>query len=374
MGAIMAKIPMIADVHLGVPGRLHDIVWSLNVVEAYCARENLDLIFGLGDLFNDRRALEIDALCAGYDYFSKARQQHDQRWIWLPGNHDMFLKHSWEINSLRPLSEVITIIETVKIIKVAGIRFWVLPFIHFESAYMRVLKKIEEQHEDGDVLLTHIGTVGAIKNVCFLLKDWSIVTFHNSPFKQVYAGHFHSTQQVGHNVWYPGSLIPFKFDEGDCPHGFFVYDTTTRTHEFIDIWQVAAELVEQGLLPYQTPPPNFYTIPEEALDELDPEVTRNNIIRVAVNQDYSTTAREEVKEKLADLGARDVRWLTLAGEPEAQPPISDSGETGGDLFEAWLEADTQAIKTQRLDLGILRSINAEVVKEGDEQYSYTSDE
>ena len=145
----MAKIPMIADVHLGVPGRLHDIVWSLNVVEAYCARENLDLIFGLGDLFNDRRALEIDALCAGYDYFSKARQQHDQRWIWLPGNHDMFLKHSWEINSLRPLSEVITIIETVKIIKVAGIRFWVLPFIHFESAYMRVLKKIEEQHEDG---------------------------------------------------------------------------------------------------------------------------------------------------------------------------------------------------------------------------------
>jgi len=365
----MAKIPMVADIHLGVPGRLHDIMWSLNVVEAYCARESLDTVLCLGDLFNDRRALEIDALCAGYDYFRRARRQHDQRWIVLPGNHDMFLKHSWDINSLRPLSEVITVIDTVKIVDIAGSRFWVLPFIHFEGAYMRAVRAIEQHYQDGDVLLTHIGTVGAIKNVCFLLKDWSLVSFHDSRFQQVYTGHFHSTQQVGHNVWYPGSLIPFKFDEGDCPHGFFVYDTATRTHDFVDIWATAAELVEQGLLPYQVPPPNFYTVPVEGLDDLDPEIARHNIIRVAVDTDYPATARDGVRGILTDLGARDVRWLTLAS---AEPVVQlEGGSDPTDLFAAWLEADARTVAAQHLDVNLLHALNADIVSEGDSRYSYT---
>lgn len=356
----MAKIIKTADIHLGVQGRTEDIFWALRLIRTYASESGIDTIIGLGDLFHDRESLSIDIICAAHDYFLESEKKYKQRWIWFPGNHDMFLKHSWKINSLKPLSSHFTLIDTVKILEIDGVRFWVLPFIHFESAYMRVVKRIEDQYQDGDILLTHIGVIGAIKNTCFLLQDWSIVNFEQSPFTHVYTGHFHTTQQVGNNVWYPGSPIPFKFDEGDTPHGFFVFDTSTRSHEFIDIWELGRKY-----LPNETPPPNYLTIPYEALNDLEEEIIRNNIIRVAADRDLLPNERLEIQEHLQKNGVKTVRWLNVKKEEKRTQKLKFDRE---DLFEAWLQTDVEGMKG--LNLRLLRQLNKEIVKDGNERYAH----
>lgn len=368
MGLNMSKILIVADVHLGVPNRLEDIFWSLRVTSEYAYRHGIDKIVCLGDMFHDRTALGIDVLCAAHDFFTHSKQKRGQQWITFPGNHDMYLKHSWSVNSLKVFEHLITIIDDVKILKLNDNRFWILPFIHFEGAYMRVLKKIEEQYKPGDVLLTHIGTTGAIKNVCFLLKEWGIVNFDTSKFNQVYTGHFHTMQQVGRNVWYPGSLIPFKFDEGDSQHGFFTYDLDKREHEFIDIWELGAQY-----FPEETPPPNYLTVPEELVGEMGVKIAKDNILRIACSKEYTRNQQREIEQSLLTLGARGVRWLNIAGEEEyekARKTIS-AGESQ-DPFESWLAFDKN--NRDGLDDKLLRQLHAGIADEADQLYSYDAED
>lgn len=348
---------------------MRDILWAKRVKREYAHRHGIDLTIGLGDLFHDRTALSIDALCACHDFYKESKEKYNQREIWFPGNHDMFLKHSWAVNSLKPFEGLLDIIDTVKVLEIEGVRFWVLPFIHFEAAYMRVLSRIEEQHQPGDVLLTHIGTLGAVKNVCFLLKEWSRVSFDSSPFDQVYTGHFHTPQQVGRNTWYPGSPIPFKADEGDCDHGFIVYDLEKRTHEFVNIWEKGREY-----FPDEAPPPNYLTVPDTEINNLPDELVRHNILRIAINRDYTPNEADEATRYLMGRGAKAVRWINIAGEEEARQIRADLDEgERQDMFEMWLAADGQSVRELGLDLALLRGFNKSITLEADERYQEESE-
>lgn len=363
----MAKIALVADIHRDVPGRGDDIDYACRVVMEYCKVANIDVVVVLGDLFHNRETLDIDTLQRAADFHEEAAK-NDQKWIVFPGNHDMFLRHSWMINSVAPMRKYLTYINDVKLLQIADQRFWVLPFVALERSFMRTLRRVEERHEEGDILLTHIGVRGATLNTCFLLKDWSVVTFEHSKFKRIYTGHFHSKQQLGENpdeprVWYPGSLIPFKFDEGDVAHGFYVYDTDTRDHKFVNIWKAGAKL-----LPGRTPPPQFCTLLDEMLDKKTEADIKGNICRVAMNRDYTENERRDIKSRLLDLGALSVRWWNMAGKLE-KPPESrlTTVEPSRNLFKSWLDIDKKG--AAGLDLAILDRAHTDVVHEGDELYS-----
>ena len=361
----MSKVAFIADVHLGVPNRLDDIVFSLNTIKEYCRLCEIDTVVVLGDLFHDRRSITIDTLVAATKFFKEC-QKLGQEWIAFPGNHDMFLRHSWDINSLQPLDKHLTIINEIKLLKLDDQRFWVLPFIQYEKAYMRVLKKLEEHVQEGDKLLTHVGVRGATLNNCFLLKDWSTVNFENTKFDKIYTGHFHSKQQLG-NVWYPGSPIPFKFDEGDVPHGFYVYDTKTDSHKFINIWKIAGKI-----FPDATPPPQFYSIPDTEIDTIDESKAKHNMIRIMLSRDYTREEKRIIKERIINLGAKAVRWLNLSKKTETESKKLPSYVESHDLFDSWINADTKGIKD--LDLKVLVATHTDIINEGDELYSIEEDE
>lgn len=353
-----------ADIHFGVHGRLDDISWATRVIREYAKQNDIENIFVLGDLFHDRKSIEIDVMNEVINIFDD--KNYDQRWITFPGNHDMFLRHSWTINSLKPLNRHLTVIEDVKIVVLDGQRYWILPFIQYEKAYNRVLRKIEEQWQEGDVLLTHIGVNGAILNTCFLMKDWESVNFSTSKFQHVFTGHFHSKQQVHHNVWYPGSPIPFKFDEGDVPHGFYVFDPNNKSLKFVNIWKAGLHYFGPD-----TPlPPQFTTIIDEGLPEKTKDDIFNSHVRVALQREYSTDERKTMLEQLMDLGARSVRFYNLFKKLEAAENPSKSFTPQRDLFEAWVQADKNS---QSLDKDLLNRLNIEVTKEGDELYDKEND-
>lgn len=362
----MAKIILLADVHLGVQDRLRDVMWSLRVAREYGYQNDIDLFMILGDLFHDRKSLGLDVLCESHDFFKVSTTALGQKWLAFPGNHDMFLKHSWKVNSLRPFSEYINIVETIKIVEVDGCRFWVLPFIHLENAYMQCLRRIEQDVVEGDILLTHVGVRSAVLNTCFLLKDWSHVDFTMSKFHRIYTGHFHTHQQVGTNVWYPGSPIPFKFDEGNVDHGFFVFDTDSRTHEFVNILEVGKEF-----FPDEPLPPQFNTLSDEYLVENGvPDDVAGCNIRIALTREYSDMERSKLRELLIEKGAAGVRFLQPKSEdiPAAEIIKAQQGVLSVDkLFEAYVQQDTKG--TKGLNKNLLRRLNRELVIEGDEIYS-----
>lgn len=357
----MSKLLITADIHFGVPGRLQDILWACRVMREYCHAANIDTVFILGDLFHDRRSLDIEVLSHVSRFFEETVDDYHQKWIAFPGNHDMFLRHSWEINSLTALRKHITVVEDVKIVKVDDTRFWILPFITYEKSYMRVLKAIRDQVQPGDNLLTHIGIHGATMNTCFLLQNWTTIDFEDLPFNRIYTGHFHNKQQIGENVWYPGSPIPFKFDEGDIAHGFYCLDLETDTHKFINIWKAG-----ERFLPDEEAPPQFCTL----LDELLPEKTEShiagNMIRVALQRDYTAAEKQVIKKRLVDLGAKSVRWLDIKQKKTEEETKPDAPQHK-DLFVAWYDADKKGHK--ELDKKVLFSVHNEVVVEGDELYA-----
>lgn len=355
----MEKIIFGADLHFGIPGRLDDIIFACKVMREYAKRTKIDTVVILGDFFHDRTKIGLDTLNAVINFCTETKHEYKQNWITFPGNHDMFLKHSWDITSLAALRNYLTIIEDIKAMLINDQKFWVVPFMALEGPYMSVIRKINEQASENDILLTHIGVRGALYNTCFLLKDWSTVDFSGFKFKSVYTGHFHSHQRI-HNVYYPGSLIPFKYDEGDIAHGFYVHNLEDSTNTFINIWKAAAKF-----FPNEKAPPQYRTIPIDDLNSLTQEEINNCNIRIALQNDLVNKERNNIKQKLLEFGARSIRFMHLKQEQTMLQKAETINTT--DLFKSWVESDTNG--TKDLDLEILYNLHKEVTVAGDEEYA-----
>lgn len=362
----MSKIVITADIHFGVPGKLTDILYACRVIREYCKLSEIDTVMVLGDLYHDRRYLEIDVLSASHNFFEETNEKYEQQWVVFPGNHDMFQRHSWTINSLTPLKKHLTVIEDVVKLEIENRTFWILPFITFEKTYMTVLHRINELASPEDILLTHIGVNGAVMNTCFMLKDWGLVNFADTKFKRVYTGHFHSKQSINDKVFYPGSPIPFKHDEGNVPHGFYVLDTETLEHKFINIWKAG-----KRFFPHETPPAQYCSVLDADINNLTTEDIEHNRIRIAISEDISPDKKKEIKEQLIAKGATDISWMIIK---TADPVLHETTDSlmKSDLFEIYLSNDQKNNKD--LDIELLRRLNKEIMREGDEQYTYANED
>lgn len=350
----MSKVLITADLHFGLPKKLEDILWSVKTIREYASQNDIEIIIVCGDVFHDRVNYNIEVLNSAYQFFEETRKV-GQRWIAFPGNHDMPLRHTWDVNTLKPLSQVLTVIEDIKLLKVNNQRFWVVPFIHYESVYMKVLDHIEEQYEDGDVLLTHVGVNNATLNECFLVKHWSVVDFNQSKFDCVFTGHFHCHQNVGarSNVWYPGSPIPFRFDEGMVPHGFIEFDLESHEVKFIKIFDL--NLIEGRR------PPDYVTVTDDMLEEIDFDNFKGENVRIKLNRDYS---RDELLRMRKDLENCGVQYIKLNKSKEEKIDLEAGARNNlslyspEEMFNQWLKHDAP----KKLDLDLLRRLNKEIVK------------
>lgn len=359
----MSQIIITADIHAGVPGKHDDVMWALRTQSAYAKKHNIDTIFVLGDLVHDRKTIDYLVLCDIYNFFRTERQEGRQ-WIVFPGNHDMYMRHSWDVNVLLPLESVITYVETVTTIMTDNLRWWVIPFIQLESSYMSVLEAVAAKAGPDDCLMTHIGINNALKNICFLLTEWNIVHFANTPFKRIYSGHFHCYQEVDKRIWYPGSPIPHKADEGDCHHGFLVFDTEKVEHVFVDSWQAAEEL---GVEPPESGvPAQYWTIALEDIASVSDDMIQNNIVRLGASHDYSEHEKSKIEAVLVERGARKVRWLNLAKDEEAPILSPRATDDKNELFTHYLASDDK--ETKGLNTGLLTRLHHEVSIEADDRY------
>lgn len=348
------RILITADIHNGYPGRIDDTVWAMRRMHEYAVENGIPKIIVLGDLFHNREYINIDVLNKVFDFFEESSREIE--WIVFPGNHDMFMKTSWKINSIRPLNSYIRTINNVSTFTLDDRRFIVVPFIHYEHQYMNTMKYLEDKYDEDDVILTHIGINNAVNNSCFLIKLWSQVNFTNSKFNLVFSGHFHNHQIIDNKVCYPGSPIPFKFEEGMVPHGFIDFDTNDLLVNFIDLKDIS-----------DTYPSDFITIEDDYYKNLSEEekrqICKNNKVRVVLCKEYSKNELDSIRNDMADHGSESVSWMKLKNDD------SEGGEIGtvmmgSDVFESWLSHTD----TSKYDVDMLRDIQESVAKEAEDLY------
>lgn len=345
-----------ADIHNGIPGKLKDTIWAMDIIRQYAKAHNIKHVIVAGDLFHDRQSLNTEVLNAVYDQLLLAKNDK-QEWYCFPGNHDMHLKNSWQINSLHVLTNVLNVIEGINKFTIGSQTFHVLPFIHYESKYMEALAEVDKLAKPDDILLTHIGINKAILNVCFVLQNWSLVDLESTKFFRVYVGHFHCQQQVGKS-FYPGSPIPFRFDEGVVDHGFYVYDLQSREHEFVKIFDICSEYSKYR-------PPDYLTIVDEDLLQ-STALVLNNKVRIMLSKDYTADELEKLRTILKKKGANSVDWYLPKEKTNSESNVQINVTTIGSpdaLFKAWLELDKPD-----LDNELILDIHQQIKQEAEERY------
>ena len=346
------RILVTADIHCGHPGKNKDCMWALETMYQYAKDNNIQKVIVLGDLFHNREQITVDVLNDVFSFFKRIHKEQD--WIVFPGNHDIFLKNSWEINSLTPLDNYITVIDKITSFKIGSRNFVVLPFIHYESTYMKELKKLEEEYNEDTILLTHIGVNNAVNNSCFLIKYWSAVNFVDCKFNLVLTGHFHNYQVIDDKVCYPGSPIPFKFDEGGVPHGFLDLDVDELECDFVDIREVG-----------ENPPCDYLTIIDDMVDKIDEKTLNGNRIRVSLSKEYSKSQLDNIRDDLIDRGALSVQWMKNIDKEEVVNDNPDSIiEVNESVFTQWIKKKD----LKEYDEDLLLELHDEISKEAEESY------
>ena len=355
----MATIAITADIHLGLTGRLQDTMYALKTIRAYCQLAKIDIVLILGDLFHDRKYLEIDVLNQAAEFFAESRTNFLQEWIVFPGNHDMYLRYSWKCNSLDPLNEKLVVINGIKELIIDGRHFHILPYVTQESSYNKILTEMAKKADDETILLTHIGVQGATYNTCFTQASHATINFHNTPYRAIFTGHYHNKQSIADRIFYPGSPIPFKHDEGGIPHGFLVLDTNTLEQKFVNIQKAGYKF-----FPQEPPPPNFYTIVHDDVNQTTPDVIKNNHIRVVLSQSISESEREGLRLLIQKHEPKSIKFITPVEKIEQK---STEIKTYGiaDYFDRWIKQDKNF---KDLDEKLVLKLNQEIIQVGDEQY------
>lgn len=350
------KILITADIHCGYPERLNDNIWSLQAMSDYASDHNIENIICLGDLFHNRDHLTLDVINATHNYFRNCKQ----KWIIFPGNHDMFMKTSWDINSVKPLEKYATVYNNIDHFELDGRKFVVLPFIHYEVDYMAKVKELEEK---GSVLLTHIGINNAVNNSCFLLKHWSSVHFNDTKFDLVLSGHFHNHQSVDDKVYYPGSPIPFRFDEGMVPHGFMVLDTDTLDLEFIDLRNIRDDC-----------PEDYITITDDIVKDIIEGSTvtgiNNNKVRISLSKEYSKPELDIIRSTMMSNGAESVSWMkSIKDTKEVSQGEHKASDTKAPFLQ-WLENNP----SDKFDEELLKNLYTSISEEAEDLYIKSREE
>lgn len=320
----------------------------------YAIENDIQDVVILGDLFHDRVSINIEVLHAVHAFFDDPASRRLHWWA-FPGNHDMFLKNSWDIHSLQPLKGLVNIIPDVRKLEIGGTSFWIIPFIYDESSYMKVLKAIEDRAAADDILLTHIGVNGAKLNECFLIRNWNIVNFNQSKFRLVLTGHFHCYQQVEPNVWYPGSPVAFRFDEGVVPHGFIVYDGDIK---FVNIRDINPSTADG--------PPEYRTLVDEDADGKPDDFFLRNQVRIVLTRNYTRNELAKLDEAIRAKGAIGVSWL----KPKEKDVEIDAARKGDidmkspeKLLDIWLKKD----KPVDMDARLLFKLHDQITQEAEER-------
>ena len=253
------KIAIITDQHFGARNdsvRVHDYFEKFyeEVFFPYIDENGIDTIIDLGDTFDRRKYISFNSLKRAKEMFFQKCQDRNIQLHVIVGNHDAYYKNTLEVNSVDLLLEEYDNIKTYvepEVIEVGGCEIMLVPWIcdqNEEKTFVMADKT------SAQVLFGHLELAGYEMYKGGII-DHGISDQWLRKFDLVCSGHYHHKSQNG-CINYLGTAYEITWSDYNDQKGFHIFDTTTRSLEFIEnphklfhkVWYDDTNLDMTGLL------------------------------------------------------------------------------------------------------------------------------
>jgi DNA repair exonuclease SbcCD nuclease subunit len=234
----MSRIWLLSDTHLGC--RSNSVLW-LSIIEDYFFNffiplvkkeyKKGDILFHLGDVFDNRQSLNLAAQDLGIRVFEELSKIFPEVHI-IVGNHDIMKKNSNDITSVDCLKYIpnVTVHKEPKILEYSGVKCLLMPWRRDSVHEKETLESIKENI---DYVFCHTETQGVQTTASTKhLHDGgnSLDTFKR--FKRVYSGHIHYRQEKENFILLGNPYQMTRSDRGN-QKGVYVLDLLSGNHKFI---------------------------------------------------------------------------------------------------------------------------------------------
>lgn len=234
----MSKIAIITDTHFGARGDLvalhrnmqkfYDTVF-FPTLDKYGVKE---VLHG-GDYTDKRQNMDYGTARFVHEHYRKHLRTRDIHEHVLVGNHDAYLKHTNDINSIEEMyrhdTDDVTVIKNPCEYHVAGEPFLLLPWICNDNREDS-LRLIRES--SCAVVLGHLELQG-FQMYRGQPSETGLDPALFNRFELVMSGHFHHKSTHG-PIHYLGAPYPMIWSDYRDPRGFHMFDTRTHELEFIE--------------------------------------------------------------------------------------------------------------------------------------------
>lgn len=237
------KALIFSDLHIHKHKDNHDrlqncidvIVWIFETA----IKEGCKTIFFLGDLYHERSKIDVFNYLKTFEVFMKYSEADFQTYL-LIGNHDMYHKEKWDVNSVKPLTAIknVNVIEKPTTMVFGKTHVDFLPHTETPITHLKHFKD-KEKH----ILLAHLAVQGAILNKIYGTKS-EVIEYDNdmeiiSPqdfdsWKMTFLGHYHNEQKLSDRAEYVGSPIQLSFGEAFQKKHIIILDLDTLEKKYIE--------------------------------------------------------------------------------------------------------------------------------------------
>lgn len=343
---------------MGVHGYDVHIINALRAIEVYAKENGIVKIGILGDLFHDRYAVQIQLMNQVIDYLTRLKQSGIDVFM-IPGNHDMPTKANHQNTTLKPLCGISTVIDKVSVAEIYDRAFIFVPFLPIVDIYCEILEQAINRSTRDSIIMTHIGCTSALTNTCFMHQ---MVSVPPSLFDtlRTYTGHYHIPQSVDNKIYYCGSILPFKFDEGGIDHGFFVLNVSDMTHEFINIRPLINKYFGRDHVP-----PDMITVHVDHISQLEEDEIYLNKFRIAHNDSLNDIEQRDIRNQFRSAKALDIKFFNLGSAVTNKPLTGNTVESKLDmksLLDQWITVNKLP---DGIDRNLLHNINAAIIESGE---------
>lgn len=197
----------------------------------YLIDNHINMVFQLGDLFDNRRVINTRALQASRRMFFDKLHTNQITMYALVGNHDIFFKESLEINTpssvLGEYMEIIVVDEPTTI-QVDDTSIDLIPWICKANQEL-VLGHISSSKSD--LCFGHFELAG-FEMYRGMPSSEGMDSNLLAKYELVCSGHFHAPSRKD-NIVYVGTPYELTWQDYGDHKGFYVFDTETRQLELV---------------------------------------------------------------------------------------------------------------------------------------------
>ena len=268
----MTKFALIGDTHFGA--RNANQVFAQNAEDFFTneffpelKRQNITQIVHAGDLFDNRRNLNMVTLTSFRKCFLEPLEKHGITLHVVPGNHDTYFRNTLEVCSI---NEVLGKHPNVKLymdpteIKVCGLTIGMVPWINSSNA-QSCLDFIKTTH--ANFLLGHFEIRG-FEMIPGILCDHGMEPDVFNKFDEVWSGHFHTASKK-QNIRYLGAPLEFNWSDAHDPKFWWIFDIAKMNIEPIQTKSVLHQKI-------------YYNDLQHSYENFDFEQVKNKFVKVVV--------------------------------------------------------------------------------------------